>query len=57
MKSDTEVRADYSGGSGWDDSNPSVFIITVLTATTLYGEFQLTNGYGLARATQVLQVP
>lgn len=47
------MDADY-GGSGWEDSNPSVFIMTIVDG--LYGEYQLTNGYGPDRARQVLQV-
>ncbi|EXB39756.1 Glucan 1,3-beta-glucosidase 2 [Morus notabilis] len=52
VKSDTEVAADYEG-YGWEDSNPSVFIMTV--KTDLHGEYQLTNGFGPDRARQVLQ--
>ncbi|GMN33691.1 hypothetical protein TIFTF001_004293 [Ficus carica] len=53
VKSDTEVTADY-GGSGWEDSNPSVFVMTIVS-NTLHGEYQLTNGLGPDRARQVLQ--
>ncbi|EXB39758.1 putative glucan 1,3-beta-glucosidase A [Morus notabilis] len=54
VKSDTEVTADYAG-SRWEDENPSVFIMTILSDKNLGGEYQLTNGYGPTRAPQVLQ--
>lgn len=50
-----KVFADY-GGSGWEDNNPSVFVMTIISDNALHGEYQLTNGYGLGRALQVLQV-
>ncbi|PQM36022.1 putative glucan 1 3-beta-glucosidase A [Prunus yedoensis var. nudiflora] len=52
--SETQLTADY-GGSGWEDDNPSVFIMTILSDKTLRGEYQLTNGYGPDKAPQVLQ--
>ncbi|KAG2716587.1 hypothetical protein I3760_03G133600 [Carya illinoinensis] len=48
----TSVTADY-GGSGWEDSNPSVFKMTIIT--TLKGEYQVTNGYGPDRAPQIMK--
>ncbi|KAL5555980.1 hypothetical protein UlMin_038216 [Ulmus minor] len=53
VQSEKVVTADYSG-SGWDDSDPSVFIMTVLNNPP-QGEYQLTNGYGPDRASQVLR--
>ncbi|GMN33685.1 hypothetical protein TIFTF001_004296 [Ficus carica] len=53
VKSDTVVTADYSG-LGWEDSSPSVFIMTSVR-NKLHGEYQLTNGLGPDRARQVLQ--
>ncbi|CAB4313820.1 unnamed protein product [Prunus armeniaca] len=52
--SETQLTADY-GGSGWEDDNPSVFIMTILSDKTLRGEYQITNGYGPDKAPQVLQ--
>ncbi|XP_059433552.1 probable glucan 1,3-beta-glucosidase A [Corylus avellana] len=51
-QSETLVTADY-GGSGWEDSNPSVFKMTIVK--TLQGEYQITNGYGPDRAPQVMR--
>lgn len=48
------MTADFQG-SGWEDSNPSVFSMTVLSDKTLRGEYQITNGYGPDRAPQVMQ--
>lgn len=47
------MTADYTGSS-WDDSDPSVFNMTIVN--TLQGEFQITNGYGPDKAPQVMQV-
>ncbi|MBA0707200.1 hypothetical protein Golax_019271 [Gossypium laxum] len=51
-QSETLVTADYAESS-WDDSDPSVFIMTIVN--TLQGEFQITNGYGPDKAPQVMQ--
>ncbi|KDP46871.1 hypothetical protein JCGZ_24080 [Jatropha curcas] len=51
-QSETLVTADY-GGTGWEDNNPSVFLMTIVY--TLRGEYQITNGYGPDKAPQVLQ--
>ncbi|KAL6222961.1 hypothetical protein ACLB2K_006351 [Fragaria x ananassa] len=51
-KSDTVLTADYTG-SGWEDSNPSVFIMTIVGS--LHGEYQIANSYGPDKAPQVLQ--
>ncbi|XP_048335964.2 probable glucan 1,3-beta-glucosidase A isoform X1 [Ziziphus jujuba] len=50
--SETQVTADYQD-SGWEDDNPSVFIMTIVHM--LGGEYQITNGYGPDRASQVLE--
>ncbi|KAF5480817.1 hypothetical protein F2P56_001530 [Juglans regia] len=50
--SGVSVTADY-GGSGWEDSNPSVFKMTIVR--TLQGEYQVTNGYGPDRAPQIMK--
>ncbi|KAF2323016.1 hypothetical protein GH714_032772 [Hevea brasiliensis] len=53
-QSETLVTADYGGSvSGWEDSDPSVFIINIVR--TLQGEYQITNGYGPDKAPKVLQ--
>ncbi|GMY11317.1 probable glucan 1,3-beta-glucosidase A [Fagus crenata] len=52
VQSDTLITADYQG-SGWEDSNPSVFKMTIVK--TLEGEYQITNGYGPEKASQVMQ--
>ncbi|KAJ7945378.1 Glucan 1,3-beta-glucosidase [Quillaja saponaria] len=51
---ETLVTADYNG-QGWEDANPSVFKMTILADKTLQGEYQITNGYGPARAPQVMK--
>ncbi|XP_041002919.1 uncharacterized protein LOC121248502 isoform X2 [Juglans microcarpa x Juglans regia] len=50
--SGASVTADY-GGSDWEDSNPSVFKMTIVR--TLQGEYQVTNGYGPDRAPQIMK--
>ncbi|KAK7259807.1 hypothetical protein RIF29_25422 [Crotalaria pallida] len=52
VHSDASVTADYQGTS-WEDSDPSLFRLNIVK--TLQGEYQLTNGYGLDRAPQVMQ--
>ncbi|KAJ1398637.1 Glycoside hydrolase, family 5 [Sesbania bispinosa] len=52
--SETLVTADYEGSS-WEDSDPSVFKMTVLTDTILRGEYQITNGYGPERASKIMR--
>jgi len=49
------VLADYEGSS-WDDNDPSVFKMNVLTGSTLRGEYQITNGYGPEKAPKIMQV-
>ncbi|ESR41395.1 Mannan endo-1,4-beta-mannosidase [Citrus sinensis] len=50
--SETRLTADY-GSSSWDDSDPSVFKLNIVS--TLRGEYQITNGFGPDKAPQVLQ--
>ncbi|KAJ1412851.1 Glycoside hydrolase, family 5 [Sesbania bispinosa] len=52
--SETLVTADYEGSS-WEDSDPSVFKMTVLTDSILRGEYQITNGYGPERAPKIMR--
>lgn len=54
-QTETTVTADYEG-SDWEDENPSVFQMKILSDKYLKGEFQLTNGYGPDKAPQVMQV-
>ncbi|KAH7565698.1 hypothetical protein JRO89_XS08G0002200 [Xanthoceras sorbifolium] len=49
VRSGTRLTADYSGSS-WDDSDPSVFKMSIVR--TLQGEYQITNGYGPDKAPQ-----
>ncbi|XVE86747.1 hypothetical protein DITRI_Ditri18aG0058400 [Diplodiscus trichospermus] len=51
-QSETLVTADYSGSS-WDEGDPSVFKMTIISS--LHGEFQITNGYGPDKAPEVMQ--
>nr|ADD09589.1 unknown [Trifolium repens] len=41
--------------SSWEDSDPSVFKMTVLTSTILKGEYQITNGYGPDKAPKIMR--
>ncbi|OAY68382.1 putative glucan 1,3-beta-glucosidase A [Ananas comosus] len=52
-KSADSVTADYAEETSWGDDDPSVFAIT--TVRQLQGEYQLTNGYGIEKATTVLR--
>ncbi|TXG69142.1 hypothetical protein EZV62_004077 [Acer yangbiense] len=52
VRSGAQLTADYTGSS-WDDSDPSVFKMSIVR--TLQGEYQITNGYGPNRAPQVLR--
>lgn len=54
-KSESIVSADYEE-SGWEDNNPSVFKMTILTDKTIQGEYQITNGYGPDRAPNIMRV-
>ncbi|XP_027366047.1 probable glucan 1,3-beta-glucosidase A [Abrus precatorius] len=52
--SETVVLANYEGSS-WEDSDPSVFKMNVLTDNVLRGEYQITNGYGPDRAPKIMR--
>jgi len=52
--SETVVVADYEGSS-WDDNDPSVFKMNVLTGSIIRGEYQITNGYGPDKAPKIMQ--
>ncbi|KAL3721693.1 hypothetical protein ACJRO7_034089 [Eucalyptus globulus] len=52
-KSLTEVTADYTGGSSWDDNDPSIFEMNIVGG--LQGEYQITNGYGPSAAPKLLR--
>lgn len=53
--SETVVLASYEGSS-WDDSDPSVFKMNVLTGSIIRGEYQITNGYGPDKAPKIMRV-
>jgi len=53
-KTEDLVTADYEGGGGWGDDDPSVFVMNI--TGTLQGEYQVTNGYGPEKAPQVMRV-
>ncbi|KAF0928397.1 hypothetical protein E2562_003215 [Oryza meyeriana var. granulata] len=46
------VTVDYDGSTNWGNDDPSVFVITRVGG--LRGEYQICNGYGKTKATQVL---
>uniref|UniRef100_A0A0D9XJL8 Uncharacterized protein n=1 Tax=Leersia perrieri TaxID=77586 RepID=A0A0D9XJL8_9ORYZ len=47
------VTADYGETTNWGNDDPSVFIIEKVR--TLQGEYQICNGYGAEKASQVLR--
>ncbi|XP_040380060.1 probable glucan 1,3-beta-glucosidase A [Oryza brachyantha] len=47
------VTADYGESTSWGDDDPSVFSVTKVLE--LQGEYQICNGYGTAKATQILR--
>ena len=49
------MLANYEGSS-WDDSDPSVFKMNVLSGSIIRGEYQITNGYGPAKASKIMRV-
>ncbi|XP_030468690.2 probable glucan 1,3-beta-glucosidase A [Syzygium oleosum] len=53
VKSLTNVTADNSGETRWNDNDPSVFEMN--TVGGLQGEYQITNGYGPDTAPQLLR--
>ncbi|KAK7358947.1 hypothetical protein VNO77_00888 [Canavalia gladiata] len=52
--SETVVLANYEGSS-WEDTDPSVFKMTVLTGNIIRGEYQITNGYGPDKAPKIMR--
>ncbi|KAG5000154.1 hypothetical protein AAZX31_08G136700 [Glycine max] len=52
--SENVVLANYEGSS-WDDSDPSVFKMNVLSGSIIRGEYQITNGYGPAKASKIMR--
>ena len=48
------VTADYGEDTDWGDDDPSVFVTN--NVGSLHGEYQICNGYGVTKATQVLRV-
>jgi len=53
--SETVVLANYEGSS-WDDSDPSIFKMNVLSGSIIRGEYQITNGYSPDKATKIMRV-
>ncbi|KAK9713092.1 hypothetical protein RND81_06G002300 [Saponaria officinalis] len=51
--SENQLTADYPGTPDWDD-NAATFEMTIV-ANNIHGDFQLANGYGHAKAKQVLE--
>jgi len=49
---DGSVTADSGVNSTWGDDDPSVFEVTIVA--TMQGEYQVCNGYGKDKATQVM---
>ncbi|KNA05014.1 hypothetical protein SOVF_194390 [Spinacia oleracea] len=50
---ESQLTADYQGIPGWDD-NAATFVMTIVS-NNLHGDFQLANGYGHAKAKEVLE--
>ncbi|CAN1236083.1 Glucan 1,3-beta-glucosidase [Linum grandiflorum] len=53
VKTEELVTADNKGDGNWGDEDPSVFVMRI--SRRQQGEFQVTNGYGPIRATQVMR--
>ncbi|KAF7815594.1 putative glucan 1,3-beta-glucosidase A [Senna tora] len=51
-KSETEVTADVSEVSGWENNDPTVFNLTMVSQ--IQGDFQVQNGYG-AQASSIMK--
>jgi len=49
-----QLTTDFEGEPGWEGNNVATFEMTIVR--TLQGEFQISNGYGPEKATQVLNV-
>ncbi|KAF6149181.1 hypothetical protein GIB67_026037 [Kingdonia uniflora] len=52
-KTEVLLTADYKGDTTWGDDDPSVFEMGF--AGRMQGEFQITNGYGPIKASQVMR--
>ncbi|KAH9669978.1 Mannan endo-1,4-beta-mannosidase [Citrus sinensis] len=52
-KSEMQVTADYKGPSTWEENDPSVFNMTIVS--TMHGEYQITNGYGPDKAAKFMR--
>jgi len=48
------VTADVSLVNGWRNDDPTIFVMTI--SDRMQGEFQITNGYGLKKAPQIMKV-
>ncbi|KAI3836295.1 hypothetical protein MKX03_031579 [Papaver bracteatum] len=54
VSSGNELKADYIGNPEWED-NAATFEMTFEGGKVMLGEYQLTNGYGYEKATEVLK--
>ncbi|CAM0942722.1 unnamed protein product [Alopecurus aequalis] len=50
---DGSVTADFINDTKWGNDDPSVFVVTII-GQGLQGEYQICNGYGRDKATQVM---
>lgn len=53
-KREEVVTADVSLVNGWRNDDPTIFVMTI--SDRMQGEFQITNGYGLKKAPQIMKV-
>ncbi|KAL2907208.1 putative glucan 1 3-beta-glucosidase A [Bienertia sinuspersici] len=51
---ESQLTADYQGEPGWDD-NAATFKMAIVSNNNIHGDFQLADGYGHAKAKQVLE--
>jgi hypothetical protein len=51
---DGSVTANFGESTTWGNDDPSVFAVTIVKG--LQGEYQICNGYGKEKATQVMNV-
>lgn len=52
-KTEEVVTADVSLVNGWRNDDPTIFVMTI--SDRMQGEFQITNGYGLKKAPQIMK--
>lgn len=54
VKTEEVVTADVSLVNEWRNDDPTIFVMTI--SDRMQGEFQITNGYGLKKAPQIMKV-